>query len=422
MIAAVAALLGAIVAPAVAAAQPGTPTLSVSSHALTDEASFVASVALDVAGADVGALSAVLDYDGAALQFIACTPSDGAVCNEMDGQVRFAGFDVDGFVSNDRFVDIEFGVLDRSAPVDLELTITTLVDVLGTEGEQLTAASGTVNFVAPAVPVGGINGEVLDGAGVGVFGAQVCTVFATAEQVCTATTGLGAFALNDVAVGTHSLVVSDPNDVLPTTTQLVDVAEGRVTTGVSVVLVAGEPDVEPQTLEVPAPDADPAISTPDAPTAEAGQIVIQIAAADGGFAIFGAEVCATMPVIGTQACGFSDAGGLVALSDLGVGNYELTAADPAGRFDPAASIFVGLNPDEGVNAVLELPGRGLGEIPEVLAFVDPSPQSETVGVTLSAAALAAMTFLGIARRRDAKDAVASKGHLLLDCARGRDAC
>ncbi len=403
MIAAVAALLGAIVAPAVAAAQPGTPTLSVSSYELTEETSFVASVALDVAGADVGALSAVLDYDGAALQFISCTPSEAAVCNEMDGQVHFAGFDVDGFVSDDRFVDIEFLVLDRSAPTDLDLTITTSVDLLGTEGEQLTAVSGTVNFVAPAVPVGGINGEVLDGAGVGVFGAQVCTVFATAEQVCTVTTGLGAFVLNDVAVGTHSLVVSDPNDVLPTTTQLVDVAEGRVTTGVSVVLVAGEPDAEAQTLDIPAPDADPGISASDAPTAEAGQIVIQVAAADGGFAIFGAEVCATMPVIGTQACGFSDAAGLVALSDLGVGNYELTAVDPAGRFDPAAPIFVGLNPDEGVNAVLELPGRGLGEVPEVLAFVDPSPQSETVGITLSAAAFAAMTAVGIARRRSTQD-------------------
>ena len=404
MIAAVAALLAAIVAPAVAAAQPGTPTLSVGSYELTDETSFVASVALDVAGADVGALSAVLDYDRAALQFVTCTTSDAGVCNEMDGQVHFAGFDVEGFVSDDRFLDVEFAVLDRSAPTDLDLTITTSVDLLGTEGEQLTAVSGTVSFVAPAVPVGGINGEVLDGAGVGVFGAQVCTVSATAEQSCTVTTGLGAFVLDDVAVGTHSLVVSDPNDVLPTTTQLVDVAEGRVTTGVSVVLVAGEPEAEAQTLDVPAPDVDPALAMPDTPSAEAGQIVIQVAAADGGFAIFGAEVCATMPVIGTQACGFSDAAGLVALSDLGIGNYELTAIDPAGRFDPAASIFVGLNPGEGVNAVLELPARGLGEPPEVLAFVDPSPQSATVGLTISAAALAAMTAVGIVRRRNTKDA------------------
>lgn len=401
------ALLSAVLAPALAAAQSSGAALRVTSHALTDEATFVASVALDVDGADFGALSAVLAYDRSVLEYSSCTPGETAVCNEIDGEVHFAGFDIDGFVSDDNFLDVEFVVLDRPAMTELELSVVTAADSLGGETAPLGAVSGTVSFVAPAAPpapTGGINGEVLDANGVGVFGAQVCAVSTAAEQRCTVTSGLGAFALDDVAVGSHSLVVSDPNDVLPTTSQVVEVSEGRVTTGVSVAMVAGQSDVEfeaqAQTVDVPTPDD--AAAPAEAPTAEPGQIVVQVSAVDGGFAVFGTEVCATMPVIGTQACGFSDASGVVQLGDLPVGNYELTAVDPAGRFDPAAPIFVGLNPGEGVNALLGLPGLGLGEPPEVLAFVDPSPRSESTGLALFGAGMALLTAAGIARRNSDK--------------------
>lgn len=400
------ALLSALLAPAIATAQPAGASLTVTSHALDDETTFVASVALGIAGADLGALSAVLSYDRSVLEFSSCTPGDTVVCNEIEGEVHFAGFDVDGFSSDEHFLDIEFVVLERPERTGLEIFVVTAADVFGGETDSLAAVSGTVTFLGsatPPVPTGGINGEVLDGAGVGVFGAQVCAVSTAGEQACTVTTGLGAFVLAEVSAGSHSLIVSDPNDVLPTTSLLVEVAEGEVTTGVSVSLVPGQPDAEQETqaIGVPVPEEPTAPELSEIATAEAGQIVVQVSAVDGGFAVFGVEVCATMPLIGTQACGFSDTAGVVQLADLAVGNYELTAVDSAGRFDPATPIFVGLNPGEGVNARLGLPGLGLGTPPEVLAFVDPIPRSEATGFALSGVGLALLTAVGVAyRRRD----------------------
>ena len=274
------ALLGAVVAPATATAQAGDAEvgpaqLTMSSHVLTDEASFVASVALDVGAAEIGALSAVLDYDRAVLQFVSCTPSDAAVCNEIDGEVHFAGFDVDGFVSNEHFLDIEFVVLDRPAETELELSVETTADVLGLEIDPLEAQSGTVTFLAAALPqaeTGGINGEVLDGAGVGLFGAQVCAIAANADRVCTVTTGLGAFVLDAVAPGTHRVLVSDPN-LGPIASETVEVIEGEVTTGVSITLDANsESDVEMQGISGPALEGPIGVETePQASDAPAPQ-------------------------------------------------------------------------------------------------------------------------------------------------------
>lgn len=387
-------------------AQPSQPSLTVNPVELTDDASVAVSVALDPAGANLGALSATLDYDEEVLHFVACAAASG-VCNDVDGHIQFAGFDVNGFGPNDRFLTVEFTVISRPSSTELALAVETFADLTGIEGGDLVVTSAAVDLHAMSeVATGGLNGEVLDGSGIGVFGAQVCAISTTGDQACTATTGLGAFVLDEVTVGDHSLVVSDPSDVLPTMTQVVEVAEGQVTTGITVVLVD-------QSLETPvtassdptASDSIPSDPTRDADDvrAAAGEIVVQVTAADGDFAIFGAEVCATMPMIGTQACGFSDADGHVRLSELAVGNYELTAVDPAGRFGAATSIFVGLNPGQGIDASLALPALDLGEAPEVLAFVDPAAQeaaaTDTLSVTLFGGAMALLTAAGIARRK-----------------------
>lgn len=403
VLAAFAVVLSVTVLNAVAAAQPEGPSLTVTSHTVADDDNvLVVRVSLDAAGAPIGgaplgALSAVLDYDEAVLQQVSCASAARAVCNEVDGEIHFAGFNVNGFGDEDNFLEVEFVVLDRPAATDLALTVVTAADVRGSETAQVVASSGTVTFLAPvaATPsTGGINGEVLDRSGAGVFGAQVCAVSTTAEQACTVSNGLGAFMLDEVSVGDHTLVVSDPNEVLPTASIVVEVTEDRVTTGISVALVpvASEPETGP----------GDGSTGPDTEAAGPGQIVVHVRAADGGYAVFGAEVCATMPVIGTRACGFSDTSGVVELSELAVGNYELTAVDSAGRFDPATPVFVGLNPGQGVNAQLDLAVAGLGEPPEVLAFVDPSPQGEAAGLALTGVALAALTAASIARRRQTR--------------------
>lgn len=400
--AAVLTLFSALLVVPSASAQEAPPTLTVTSHVLDGTGEFTATVALEPGTEPLGAIAALLEYDRSALAILDCSTGDLGVCHDAPDGLSFAGIAPQGFAADPSFVAIRFAVVTPGVTTDLLLSVRTVASVTGAPIEGAVAFSGLVAPAEAPAAEGGLNGEVLDQNSAGLFGMQVCAIAVSGESTCTVTTGLGAFILDGLEGGDYSLVLTDPNELLASQSMVVTVKESEVTTGISVTMAP------PSAVDVPEAPTAVVVPEPEAPVdiapleAAADEIAVQVLAASGGFPVFGANVCATMPLIGTQTCNFSDADGVARLSNLGVGNYELSASDPAGRFGAAEPIFVGLNRGEGVVAELSLLAPGLGEPPEALAYVDRGVNgAEAGGIAMTGLALAVMAAgaLGTRRRR-----------------------
>ncbi|MEM7095378.1 MAG: carboxypeptidase-like regulatory domain-containing protein [Actinomycetota bacterium] len=378
-------LVSAVVLAALLAAGGSLPAhgqepsaiLTVSSHEIAaEDARFVATIGIDPGLVELGAVAAELRWDADRLSFVGCDADGLGVCNDLGGAMAFAGFAPNGLGAEPSFVTVEFAVVDRSAPTELILVIDTAVDLTGGPVNLQIASPGTVEF---DTPVGSVNGQVIDGSGVAVYNAEVCSLSSSGDATCTTTNSLGAFVVEGLVSGIHNLVVTHPDGVLPPAVVPVEVLAPEETTGVVVDFTLVQSDENAGLVPVTSSQA----SAP--PAANPGEIVIQVEAQDG-VAIFGAEVCARQPLVGGEVCAYTDTEGVARIADLNVGNYELTASDPAGRWDPSAAIFVGVNPAAGTNAALVLPPLGLGAAPEELAFVDPD------GDDLTSVLLASMAF------------------------------
>lgn len=390
----VVAMVGALIGAPIASAQATPPTLEVTSHVLDDTNQFTATISLDP-GADLGAVSGLLEYEQTALAVTSCAMGELGVCHNSDKGLAFAAIAPQGFAGDASFVSVQFAVLTPGLMTDLVLTVDTAVTVEGAPIDGVVAFSG---IVVPGA-LGGLNGDVMDVNNIGLFGMQVCAIGALASPACTVSTGLGAFVIDGLPSGDYSLVVSDPNDLLETQSSVVTVIGSDVTTGISVTMAPPGLVETPVVPVVQVPETEVPVELPSI-QAEAGEIAVQITAANGAFAIFGANVCATMPLVGTQQCGFSDADGVARLQGLAPGNYELSATDPAGRFGLPETVFVGLNSSEGVVAALQLPAPDLGEPPEALAFVDRGlGRSESSGLIMTGLALAVMSSGALVSRR-----------------------
>lgn len=300
-----------------------------------------ANIALDVGTTDMAAVGGSLVFDDSLVQAVSCELSTAGACNVVDGQVLFAGFEANGFDDTDALLTVEFTPLvpQAASGVDLELRVDTAVVESGARLGDLQVVSGELEFVESE---GAVTGDVTAN-GEGLFGLEVCLA-ADAGPSCTTTSGLGSFVIEGLPSGTYDLVVTDPNGMYASATRTVDIESPNMTTGADFALSpADAPVVEEPVEDDPAAD-DAADSGEPAAQSIAGTVTD--AATDGP--IFGVQVCATMPLVLTQSCAFTDVDGRYEIADLVDANYGVTASDPAQRYvDSADETFVSVSAEHG---------------------------------------------------------------------------
>lgn len=411
LVALLALLFGALgllaLAPAAAAQdaieppEAGEPAVTVDSVDVSlDETTVVIDVAVAPGPEVLGAVSGEIVWDRSRLELIECVAGDLSVCNDIGTSVAFAGIEPSGYAAEAQLVQLQLAVIDRSADVDVDVVVETVADVRGLVVDDVAGVAGTISFNGIDRTPGGLNGEVLDAMGAGLFGLDVCALGPDGSRSCASTSGLGGFAIDGLVPGNYLLIVEDPNGQFANAEQPVSVDAGQVTVGLSFTLspAADESPADDEVVLVAPAVEPPEVSVPSLEAAD-GEIAVMVVAETGGSAVFGVEVCAAMPLVGTGQCGFSDQSGVVRLTGLEPGNYELTASDAAQRFDAPTPVFVGLNAGEGVVAELAMPTVGFGPPPAELAFVEPESSSDMVGFMLFGGAMAALLATGIARRR-----------------------
>lgn len=335
-----------------AQAQPSQAArFSVDSIELDADTSFTAQVALDPGTSQIAAVTAAVSYDVDVLQVAACAVNGTGVCNDIDGEVRFAALSVTGLEGNADFLTIEFERVSDVASTDLEITVETAVDPTGADLDQVDIVDGQVAWLDE---LGSVTGAVTDSvSGEGVYNADVCVSLADAAPTCVRTGGLGNYVIEGLASGLYTVVITDPSGVYETATLVGNVTAPAMTTGmgaelVPAVLAALEPEV-PVNVDPAGPGIDSSYVPADpAPSTISGQVVDSAT----GEAIFGLQVCATMPFVLTQSCGFTTATGSFELSELNTGNHELTVTDPTQRFaDSAGGVYVGVTGETGAAGI-----------------------------------------------------------------------
>lgn len=313
--------------------------------AATTEGMRTVTVALDPGTSRIAALSAELAFDGDAVSAESCHVSITGACNVIDGRVKFAGLSVNGFDDIDDFLTVTFRATgDATASVPLELAVETVSDSYGIALDDLELVGAELHMVET---LGSMTGDVVDGAtGAGIYDAEVCA--ASDGQLvahCVRTSGLGSFVIEGLASGTYTVVIADLAGLYEPVTQLVDVESPAITTGITATMLPPVAD-EPAVIEQPLNTNRAAL--PGDPSSVSGTVI------DGasGDPIFGLQVCATMPVIGTQLCAYTTTTGAYRIDGLATGNYNVTVSDPGQRYAPSdTDRFVGVTGSVGAAGV-----------------------------------------------------------------------
>lgn len=394
----IAMLIGVVVAAQPAYAQDETPAIVASSHDITPGETFTAAVSFDPAGVDVGAVSLILRYDTTSLEAQSCAASGTGICHLTPGSVRLALVNTERIDATAELMTVDFVVLAAAATSELTVDLNTMGATSGERLSDVQVSPGLISASTEAPQLlGGLNGEVLDADGAGVFAAQVCALGAAGVQTCTETSGLGSFAIDDLPSGDYSVTITDSSGALASAVLATTVSAPDVTTGLSATLspVTGDQASTEEPAAVDSTDApadittdisgaEPAVTAPPLASLSAaeGEIVVRVVDVRDA-PVSGAEVCATAPVVGTQACAVTDVTGIVRLSGLPVSNYRLTAiVDPELRFDSPEPLLVGLNPGAGIVAELVFADEDLGDPPEALAYVNPEIDRSTSATAL----------------------------------------
>jgi len=438
----VALMLGLVIAAQPAYAQDSAPLLEASSHDLTIGDVFTARVSFNPNNAEVGAVSIALRFDNTSLEAQSCTAVGTGVCHMTPGVVHLAVVDTNQIDATNELLAVDFAVLPTAATSELTIDANAIATSNGVRLGGVTPAPGLITVNAP-VALGGLNGEVLDADGAGVFNANVCAIDDAGAPTCTTTTGLGAFSIDGLPSGDYLVTISDPLGAFAEARLDATVAAPDVTTGLWTTVSPSDPSSEAINIDTDEtvttnPDgaagtdalatdptsADPASADPAsadtatddtaepaalpalAPlaslTAEVGEILVRVVGTQGA-PLVGAEVCATVPVIGTKSCGTADDAGLIRLGGLSVSNYLISAADPQFRFVSPEPLLVGLNAGAGVVAEILVDDSDLGDPPEALAYVlSADSSSTTTAVTATALGLVALTAMASSNRRSSR--------------------
>lgn len=323
---------------------------SVDSIELDDDTTFTAQVALDPGTSQIAAVTAGVRYDAAVLQVSDCQVDGTGVCNDVDGEVRFAALSVSGLQESDEFLTIEFERVSDARSTDLELNVETAVDPVGFLLDDVDLVDGQVEWINAE---GSLTGAVTDALSAeGIYNADVCASRADEAPTCVRTGGLGNYVIDGLSSGLYTVVITDPSGVYESASVVGNVTAPEITTGMgaelrSMAVLAISPPEPPAPID-PIDPVAPDASVGPAPSSIAGQVID----ATSGEAIFGLNVCATMPLVLTQSCTYTTVTGSFVLADLMTGNYELTVTDPAQRFaDSAGGVYVGVTSQAGAGNV-----------------------------------------------------------------------
>lgn len=325
-------------------------SFTVEAAELDDDGTVTVTVALDPGTSRIAALTAGLSFDAEAVSAESCEVSITGVCNVVDGEVRFAGLSVNGFDEVDDFLTVTFTANGATAAgVPLELEVVTASDNYGILLDDVELVGAELHMVEA---LGAITGDVVDAtSGIGLYDVDVCAALDAQAATCVRTSGLGSFVIDELASGTYTVVISDAGGLYEPMTQIVDVESPNITTGVvaelSPAVVDSAPAVVDETPDVAAPNTSPV------PTAGDGSTVAgSVTDAATGDPVFGLQVCATMPVIGTQACSYTTTTGAYRIEGLDTGNYNITVSDPGRRYASTdTDRFVGVTEATGAAGV-----------------------------------------------------------------------
>ncbi len=349
---AVAAALAALVlfaAPALVDAQGNQAArFTIETSPANDDLSTV-TVALDPGTSRIAALSAELSFDSDVVSAESCQLSIPGACNVVDGRIKFAGLSVNGFGEVDDFLTVTFRSSgDATVAVPLELAVETVSDDLGMALDDIELVGADLHMVEA---LGSITGDVVDQAsGAGLYDIDVCATSEVAEATCVRTSGLGSFVIDGLASGTHTLVISDPAGLYTPVTEIVDVESPAITTGITAAMVPAV--VEAIIEDAPAPIEEPRSANRAALPGDPSTVTGMVTDGTTGTAIFGLQVCATMPVIGTQSCSYTTTTGTYRIEGLATGNYNVTVSDPGQRYASTdTDRFVGVTTSVGAAGI-----------------------------------------------------------------------
>lgn len=310
-----------------------------------DEGAVTVTVALDPGTSRIAALNAGLNFDADAVDAVNCEVSITGVCNVVDGQVKFAGLSVNGFDEVDDFLTVTFTPTGTSSDaVALDLEVVTASDDYGLLLDDIELVGAELHMVEA---LGSMTGEVVAAAsGLGLYDIDVCAAIDGQAATCVRTTALGSFRLEGLASGSYTVAITDPAGLYEPFTTTAEVDSPAITTGIVAELQPSVVD------EAPAPRTDAPATSPVAQPGDASTVSGTVTDSATGDAIFGLQVCATMPVIGTEACSYTTSSGEFRIEGLATGNYNITVSDPGRRYaDTDTDRFVGVTADVGAAGV-----------------------------------------------------------------------
>lgn len=312
-----------------------------------EDGTVTVTVALDPGTSQIAALTAGLTFDEASVVAASCEVSFYGVCGVDEGHVKFAGFSVSGFDEADDFVTVTFTTAGDAAdpgaiPLDLDVVVAS--DEAGMVLDDVELVGAELHMVET---LGSMTGDVIEaGSGSTLYGIDVCAAADTQAPTCVRTSSLGAFVIEGLASGTYTLVMSDPAGIYAPATQIVDVQSPVMTTGITAAMTRA--GVVEEVIPVTDAPATPPAATAGDPSTISGTMTD----ASTGDAIFGVQVCATMPLIGTQACSYTTSTGEYRIEGLDTGNYNITASDPGQRYAATdGDRFVGVTSTAGAGSV-----------------------------------------------------------------------
>lgn len=315
-----------------------------------DDDTVTVTVALDPGTSRIAALNAGLNFDADAVTAESCEVSITGVCNVVDGEVKFAGLSVTGFGEVEDFLTVTFTANGNSSDaVALDLEIVTASDDYGMLLDDVELVGAELHMVET---LGSMTGEVVDAATrASLYDIEVCAGIDAQAASCVRTSALGSFVIDELASGTYTVVVSDLAGYYEPITTTVEVESPEITTGFVAEMRPPVVEQAPAPAE-PDPSSDTPFTSPAALAGEASTVTGTVTDAATGDAIFGLQVCATMPVIGTQACSYTTGTGEYRIEGLDTGNYNITVSDPGQRYaDTDTDRFVGVTDETGAAGV-----------------------------------------------------------------------
>ena len=328
-------------------------------------------VDLDPGDSGLAALGATLLYDTDQILVSSCSVSEVGACNvqQENGKVLVSVFNVTRLRANEQLMTISFTPTPTAGgSTSFTMDVTTAVNVRGERLPEILAAP--VETYVTEAETGALTGDVVAAdTAVGLYALDVCaTNDATQIEVCTTTTGLGTWRINDLPTGDYTVAITDPNGVYSPAITTGAVVADTVVAGVDVALTIGiDEPVEATAVEVPTPadiviEPAPEVQAPPAKViVYAASIAGRVTALDSQQTLEAMQVCATQPLVLHQSCATTDADGVFALADLSTGNYWVTVVDPLAQFEEVRPKLVGVVGDDVVRAGVEIRLTRIGE-------------------------------------------------------------